>query len=157
MQVLDNIRLGSVSHVQKKWDHYSVDHESRFCSKNKSSKVLTVGDKKCQVCGQEAHSVMLADGRSIFSNHTVSCLEFKSADHAGKVELLHQVKNKVTLFCKHCSSSSHKAKTCYSRTVCKHCQGKHLTELHEFQALLNCSVSSVIIMPACMSLQDVHI
>ena len=91
-QVLEETRNGfNVPQHLKTCEHCNGDNASRFCKKQKPkmAKVLTVGDKKtCQACGQEAHKVKFLDGNSIVSNHTVSCPDFKSANHAGKVELL---------------------------------------------------------------------
>ena len=104
IQVLEETRNRfSAPHPPKKCKHCDGDHASRFCKKqnNKSTKVLTVGDKKMsQACDQEGHTVKLINGKTIVSNRTICCPKLKSADHAGKGEMLKQVKSKASCFCK---------------------------------------------------------
>ena len=69
-----------------------------------------------------------------------------------------EVKKKVAAVCKNCSSYNHKSEECYlpEHVKCKTCQEHHLTQVHDFQAKLSCSISASVAV-ARMSLQDIKV
>ena len=97
-----------------------------------------------------------SDGTKV-SFRAFTCPKFKSANYAAKIELLNLTKKKVGVLCKHCSAFTHKSDDCMKKfPKCNQCKEDHITNLHNFQTALNCSLISIMA-PAWMSLQDIAI
>ena len=129
-----------------------------ICKLKKPKLNLAAGESEpCPVYDQTAYIYKTKDGRSGMNQKAVGCPKFKASNIGARQQLLTQNNRKIGFQCKHCSSFTHESEDCYKKfTNCRLCQDSHIQELHKFQSILSCSLTSIVA-PARMSLQDIEI